>query len=63
MSEKGKMMSNPKKCGKATWIDGTPICRLKLLPCYTMEECALTEQEKLLDIMRELIKGERKYDE
>lgn len=56
-------MSNPKKCGKATWIDGTPICRLKLLPCYTMEECALTEQEKLLDIMRELIKGERKDDE
>ena len=56
-------MSDPKKCGEAMWIDGTPICRLGLLPCYTMEECALTEQEKFLDIMRELTKGERRYDE
>ena len=56
-------MSDPKRCGEATWIDGTPICRLELLPCYAMDECALKKHDEFLSFMRELAKGERKDDE
>lgn len=56
-------MSDPKRCGEATWIDGVPICRLEILPCYAMDECALKKHDEFLSFMRELAKGEKKNDE